>query len=60
MTDEEFLERYKETVVKADVSEGEGGMDEADRIGRVRVMLGLSEGDIVIGKERVIILQEKL
>ncbi|CAE6372477.1 unnamed protein product [Rhizoctonia solani] len=53
MTAEEFLDRYKETVVKADVSEGEGGMDEAERIGRVRVMLGLSEGDIVIGREKV-------
>ncbi|KAF8688556.1 TRAFAC class myosin-kinesin ATPase superfamily Myosin family, partial [Rhizoctonia solani] len=53
MTAEEFLDRYKETVVKADVSEGEGGMDEAARVGRVRVMLGLSEGDIVKGQEKV-------
>ncbi|QRW11374.1 Myosin head (motor domain) [Ceratobasidium sp. AG-Ba] len=39
MTPAEFLERYKDTVGKADFGEGEGGMGNAERIARVRLML---------------------
>ncbi|KAG9095195.1 hypothetical protein FS749_010895 [Ceratobasidium sp. UAMH 11750] len=53
MTPAEFLDRYKDTVGKADLGEGEGGMGDADRIGRVRLLLGVGEGELVVGKEKV-------
>ncbi|QRV84830.1 chitin synthase [Ceratobasidium sp. AG-Ba] len=53
MTPAEFLERYKDTVGKADLGEGEGGMGDAERISRVRLMLDVGESGIVVGKEKV-------
>ncbi|KAG8727907.1 hypothetical protein FRC12_022149 [Ceratobasidium sp. 428] len=53
MMPDEFLERYKDSVGKADLGEGDGGMGDAERISRVRLMLGLGEGEIVAGKEKV-------